>query len=320
MNKNNSLSPIFVIGSSRSGTTMFRLMLNKHSQLYIPNESHFLTPIMDELPTDRPLSQQQLDRTIDIMIPFLEKRDWDINKSGLLKIAKDLQNPTLSAFIDAIYKKLSNNLRWGDKTPMYLTEVGRLHNLFPHAQFIHVIRDGRDVCISCQKTGWHGGTASNIANYWNKEVYHGCMAGRALNRDQYIEISYEDLVLDTENTLKIVCDFLGTNFESSMLNFYEDAGKHIAKNAPVQHHTKIKRKPKKDDIQRWQKELNKLHLVIFESIAGDTMKLIGQQPYYSKWIRKPIGFVVKSLTSFVEFTLPFRNKIDLHFPKFRKKF
>jgi hypothetical protein len=64
--------------------------------------------------------------------------------------------------------------------------------------------------------------------------------------------------------------------------------------------------------------MNELHLVIFEAIAGDTMVLVGQQPYYSKYIRKPIGVAVNAIKWIAEFTLPFRNKVGLHFPRLRK--
>ena len=43
-------TPFFVLGAARSGTTMLRLMLNRHSRLTIPFESHFLVHIVAELP------------------------------------------------------------------------------------------------------------------------------------------------------------------------------------------------------------------------------------------------------------------------------
>ena len=36
----------------------------------------------------------------------------------------------------------------GDKTPRYVRHIPVLHELFPHARFVHLIRDGRDVCSS----------------------------------------------------------------------------------------------------------------------------------------------------------------------------
>lgn len=320
MNDKVIVSPFFIIGASRSGTTMFRLMLNRHSQLYVPNESWFLIPLMNELPIGIPLNKSQLEHASDIMIPFMEKRDWNIKKSELLTIGNKLVNPTLADYIDSVYKYLGNNLSWGDKTPGYLTEIKRLHNLFPKAKFIHIIRDGRDVCVSLRNTGWHGDVTWSIADYWSKSVATGCNTGRALPDDLYFEINYDDLVLNTEYVLKNVCNFLGIDFESNMLNFYEDANKHIAKNAPHEFHTKIKRKPQKNDTQRWTNEMSKTHLAIFESIAGDTMKLANQKPYYASWQRKPLGMAVSIVNWVAEFTLPLRNKIGLHFPTLRKRF
>ena len=39
-------------------------------------------------------------------------------------------------------------LRWGDKTPYYVLHMPMLLGRFPGAQFIHLIRDGRDVALS----------------------------------------------------------------------------------------------------------------------------------------------------------------------------
>ncbi|WP_449066856.1 sulfotransferase, partial [Planomonospora algeriensis] len=37
--------------------------------------------------------------------------------------------------------------RWGDKRPSYFKSVDVLLRLFPDAQFVHLIRDGRD-CVA----------------------------------------------------------------------------------------------------------------------------------------------------------------------------
>jgi hypothetical protein len=38
--------------------------------------------------------------------------------------------------------------RWGDKTPMYMRHLGLLERLFPDAQYVHLIRDGRDAALA----------------------------------------------------------------------------------------------------------------------------------------------------------------------------
>jgi hypothetical protein len=44
-------APFFIVGSERSGTTMLRLMLNRHSRLCVPPESHFITRLYDRFGT-----------------------------------------------------------------------------------------------------------------------------------------------------------------------------------------------------------------------------------------------------------------------------
>src|SRR5436305_2721066 len=38
-----TVAPFFIVGAQRSGTTMFRLMLNQHPELAVPFESGFIT-------------------------------------------------------------------------------------------------------------------------------------------------------------------------------------------------------------------------------------------------------------------------------------
>ena len=43
------VQPFFLVGVPRSGTTLLRLMLNMHSRLSIPPESHFIPQLARQL-------------------------------------------------------------------------------------------------------------------------------------------------------------------------------------------------------------------------------------------------------------------------------
>jgi hypothetical protein len=53
------------------------------------------------------------------------------------------------------------------------------------------------------------------AERWSEGVLAASYAGQTLGED-YIEITYEDLILDTAEVLRRVCNFLGTDFEPEM--------------------------------------------------------------------------------------------------------
>jgi hypothetical protein len=53
----------------------------------------------------------------------------------------------LSALFSA-YAAKHGKPRWGDKTPMYMRHLGLVERLFPDAQYVHLIRDGRDAALA----------------------------------------------------------------------------------------------------------------------------------------------------------------------------
>lgn len=122
---------------------------------------------------------------------------------GLRDIIASLENPLLCDLVDRIFERLANlnhKPRWGDKTPHHVRELVRLGKAFPKAKFIHIMRDGRDVSSSLRKKRWYGPTI-HAAWIWAESVRAGRLAGQALGSDRYIEIRYEDLIVNTEATL-----------------------------------------------------------------------------------------------------------------------
>lgn len=321
MSSVNKLQPFFIVGSDRSGTTMFQIMLNAHSKLYLPKESWFMSDLLDSYPVDEVLNEQSVTEVIDLVTSHWRWKEWNLDSDELSQLIEKLSDPKLSDLIQTIFNQSlsqSGKVRWGDKTPGYVTEIDRIHKLFPNAKFVHLIRDGRDVNISLKRTRWRGDATWDIAKYWADSVEQGCSQGRQLPSELYMELSYETLVVDTENSLRKVCDFLNEDFELPMLDFYKVADKYLPKNRDTTHLAKTKRPPSKSDIQRWKNEMSSLQIFIFECIAGKVMKEVGQQTYFPSIIR--IFAPVFSLVTFLsEKTLPLRKILGLHFSKSLKK-
>lgn len=298
---------------------MFRLMLNAHSRLSVPLETWFLSDLMDRLPPDRPLTSEQVETALSIVKGHWRWKEWGLDDAQLQNALRALQTPALADVIDAIFSLTTRErpgARWGDKTPGYITEIERLHNVFPHAQFIHIIRDGRDVCLSLKKTGWHGNSTWEIAEYWGRAVSTAREAGQALPADQYLEVRYEQLVLDTERVLRSVCHFLGFDFEHAMLDFYETADEHVPDRARG-HLSKTYRPPRATDVQRWTREQKRRQTVIFEAFAGPVLEAAGYDRTARRGLRA-IRAVCRAVDLVATGTLPLRRKLGIHFPGWRK--
>jgi hypothetical protein len=276
-------TPFFVLGAARSGTTMLRLMLNRHSRLAIPFESHFLRQILAELPADRALDAREAERFAELVTTERNFRSWHLDGEEVRRELKARAPALLSDLVDALYRMeivRSGKPRWGDKTPMYYVCWRQLMGLFPESRLVHIVRDGRDVDLSLERVGWHGPTASHRARYWQDRVEMAHAAARELGPERNLVIRYEDLVLEARATLELVCDFLREAFEPAMLEFFTDAAAHIC-DIDGDVHGKLHRPPRPDDVGRWRREMPVARQREFEAIAGSGLRAMSYPCLFS---------------------------------------
>jgi len=258
-------------------------MLNRHSRLAIPFESHFLRQIFAEMPSDRKLEIREADRMADLVISEKNFRTWHLDPTRVREELVRLAPAPLAVLVDVLFRMEiaeSGKPRWGDKTPIYYDCWPRLMGLFPGSKLVHIIRDGRDVSRSLERIGWHGPTGYDRARYWQERVEMAYAAGRELGRERNLIIRYEDLVLETRATLGAVCDFLGERYEHQMLNFFEDASQHLS-DIDGDVHTKLRRAPRPDDVGRWRREMPLEGQIEFEAIAGSSLRAMSYPCLFS---------------------------------------
>lgn len=253
----------------------------------VPRESHFLIDLMKTFPFEVRLRAEDLRSAYRIITSHPRWRAWGVEDTDLEVLLLSVEGPTLAELIDLIYRRLNSDgkPRWGDKTPRYLREMRRLSALFPSAQFIHVIRDGRDVCISLRDAGWQGRHIGLRAHYWWKRVRTAKEAGKKLGPTRYLEVKYEDLVLQTEQTLVRVCEFLGEEYDERMPGFYMRANEEISPGERKRGtHAKTTRPPQPTDARRWERELGPFQTAIVEIIAGGMLDYAGYPRKYPSLI------------------------------------
>jgi Sulfotransferase family len=304
------LAPFFVIGASRSGTTLFRLMLNEHPALHVPRESWFLIDLMDKLPLEYPLSREQIRLAFEVITAHWRWKDWDIEDSYLWDRFASLQEPLLSDLIDAVFRlssEKSGKERWGDKTPEYIRHIDRLHTVFPQAKFIHIIRDGRDVCLSLTRYEYRMGVLSENAKYWAEWVAAGIESGRRLPENLYLEVAYEDVVVNTEQTLREICRFLTVPYDQRMLEFHNDAGRNIA-SWEMGHHYKTLNPLSSKEVFKWRREMGTLDLIVVEAVAGHTMDRTNQDRVFTRTYRI-IPMAYTALNKVTSWSLPLLHKV-----------
>lgn len=267
--------PFFIVGSPRSGTTLLRFILSSHPQIYIPGETGFL-PFLRTNSAQR-LNRRQVENVLQTIGQL--NRNWDGMVDDPRSFYEALRAPTLRHVLDALYRRKvapEGADRWGDKTPTYVRYIPALNDIFPTAQFIHLIRDGRDVTLSAQaKWGedrWYMDSYYLLKN-WTCLVEAGHRAGRQLGPHRYVEIRYKDLVHRPRETIAAICSFLNERLDPAMLDHTTLARRRIGPSG----HVETRQPISTASVERWRSEMTTFDQKMANRIAGPTLKKFGYE-------------------------------------------
>jgi len=200
-------TPVFIIGSPRSGTTLIGNCIGNHSKVANGEESLFLIDFWrlfsDLYQGNNHQSWKPLNKFVD------ENELW-----GLIK---NFSNTIFHSYLNK--KKCRIYL---DHTPWYILLMPFIINLFPNSIFIHILRDGRNVVKSLSNSyskgfKWAGKNTKIRTKLWSDLVRFGCENGRKMPKNHYIEIRYEDFCTKPEIALNRVFDLLSLSYESECL-------------------------------------------------------------------------------------------------------
>src|SRR5690242_19703103 len=117
-------SPVFIIGVARSGTTLLSLMLDSHSRIAIPYESHFFVAYYEKYYGKTFGDREQRTAVVREILAEPTVRQWDLT---VLPEDIDLEKcVNLGATIDQVfqaYARKSGKEMWGEKSPPYTQYV-----------------------------------------------------------------------------------------------------------------------------------------------------------------------------------------------------
>lgn len=127
--------------------------------------------------------------------------------------------------MDRLYRQLllhrvkSTATRWCEKRPYNVRYIGEILKFYDNkVRFIHIIRDPRSVCTSVHPR--------KPSQYWVSldRYIHDVTLGLAYeNHSCVFTLRYEDLIEDTNNVLRELCQFIGEPFNEAMKDWYTHA-------------------------------------------------------------------------------------------------
>ncbi len=284
---------IFVVGNSRSGTTMMGRVLGGHTDVFTFNELHFFEQLWQPASPPETISSKAACGLASRLLTI--QRDGYYTQAGpseyreeaesvVDRIKEPIAPPAVfNAFIDhecAMHGKPIGC----DQTPRNLYYIEELLALYPEARVVVMMRDPRDVLLS-QKNRWkRRRLGAKSTPWWNAlrtwAGYHpetisllwrsGVAAGDRFKDDPRVcVLRFEDLLADPEVELKRVCEAVGLSYDPSMLNVPRVGSSH-KEDSPAE------RGLDPGAAGRWQKGgLTKAELAICQRITGEHMQRHG---------------------------------------------
>jgi Sulfotransferase family len=279
---------VFVVGMNRSGTTLLRMMLDAHPQLTIPPETHFVPDLIKAAREPEATPESAL----AAMKSVREWGDFGFSDEQMLTRLRALPKlrpgPAVRTFYEA-YMEEQGKPRWGEKTPTYVQKMKLIQRALPEARFVHVIRDGRDVALSVLDRTVRELTAGDIAKRWRKKI--GKAREDSPKLEHYLEIRYEDLILETEPVLRRVSEFIDLPWDDSMLAYHERSGERLQEMARalpgdgranelsverrMATHAMTTKPPSVDRVARWRTQMTAEQRAEFEAVAGELLEELG---------------------------------------------
>jgi hypothetical protein len=226
--------PVFVVGSPRSGTSILTWCLGQHPNIVPLEESSWMGDLAIYLAIHYQTGTARDDRSL-LSAMDVQKGEFfaifgeTINKL-ILGHRIDLErkrwkraappNTPPDHFVTESTSK--PKARWVDGTPEYSFHICGLRKLFPHALFIHIVRDVTSVVRSMLNFHRLGGLGL-VANeqeaydYWFRTVSSCVLAEQAYGPGVVFRVRHPELVDKPEATLRSLLNFLGEPFAAECL-------------------------------------------------------------------------------------------------------
>lgn len=198
----------FIVGAVRSGTTMLRLMLGRHTQICGCDELESVCYHLKGWSDWPPMAEVERALAVD--------RIWQHS---------NYQLPQGADFPTAM-RDIPRQRREQDGKPVFGAVVhndySHLPRLWPDAKFIYLNRDPRDIARSCVNVEFKG-DLYGASKIWLESRHElGLLKGN-ISDESYMELRFEDLAADPETWLTKICGFLGGSYEPGMLQIDENS-------------------------------------------------------------------------------------------------
>ncbi len=262
-----TLTPIFVGGAPRSGTTLTRAILDAHPDIVCGPELRAIPALA------------RLYRETQTTMGGVLAAHYGFTSENMIVMFRDL----IESFLAPLHAR-SGKTFVAEKTPANALYFVELSVLFPRSRFVHILRDPRDVVASLTRMDWRDAksgerlpiTASvaGAALGWRDHV---AAARRARDSGAPVhDLVYEALIADPAATLARLFGFLGVPPSdlplAHHLNFTALSGENETSAEAVAKPLDAR------SVSRWRRDLSEAEIAEVERIAGRLLEDCGYRP------------------------------------------
>jgi hypothetical protein len=258
------------------------LILNAHSRIVIPPEAHIASFLRRCESKYGPLVNEANRRQVaERLVSKRRMKEWEFDSEEMYMRVMEADPPTPAGVFGALmslWTDKASKPRWGEKTPGTYRFLPEVNQWFPDSQVIHIVRDGRDVAVSCLNPPfadlYDKGNVYEVAVRWRHAMACCRRAKRELGSDRFLQIRYEDLTADPKTVTRSICEFLGERFEPAMLDYHESAKTHVAR-GDSSFHERTKESVNRGRVERWRSDATPGFIAGFEGIASRDLEALG---------------------------------------------
>ncbi|MGA9891770.1 MAG: sulfotransferase [Xanthobacteraceae bacterium] len=225
--------PVFIVGMTRSGSTLIEQILASHPEVFGAGE----LPLFD-----------QVAGTIQNLLP-----DAPAFPEMMLEMSPEHFEALGSLYLHRMMQRSLTATRISDKTTVNFLFVGLIHLALPNATIIHAVRDPADTCMSCFSTHFTSGQEhtydlGELGRYYRH--YRALMAHwhDVLPPGRIIDVHYEELVADVESVARRIISHCGLSWDPRCLDFHRTERPIRTASA-----TQVRKPSYGNSVERWRK-------------------------------------------------------------------
>lgn len=201
--------PVFIAGLDRAGKTPMRIAIESSASIALARRAELWThhharhgDLADDVVASRAVAALLHDRNVAAQVHDAARLEREL-----------LDGPRTYAHLFALigrqHAEQAGRARWGDQTALIERRASEILDAYPHACFVHMMRDPRDRFAASLAGGGIGrGGASAASEAWLESASLAEMHA-AEHPDRYLVVRFEDLALDPRSVLDRVLAFIG---------------------------------------------------------------------------------------------------------------